>query len=339
MFRFGNRDQETTVTRTGYDEHAESAPSEGLLKEQNELQFKERTELDITLDQVKYHPVARQRSDSAKVNPADGGLLDSHSSVVNSTCKHESSESFLEKTTLDIRTSNTSCFESDVYKDSAIDAVDKDDDVKDVVTNATTGPQVGDVLDEELGIDFEGNPAIIGEDESITQLTSSKTEAAEEVLDMKTSDSSCSKSNVDEGSVVEVIVDDDGDIDSKVNDFINEEFAIKFQGNTAVLSEDDVITQLASSESEATIEVLDSYASTASNEEIADAEDAHLTSPGPVENDNSTFKCVPTEARDDDNLIQVASEAEMINNEEMSPKTVEGYVDADEAGNSMVVST
>lgn len=334
LFRFGNRDQETTVTRTGYDEHAESATSEGLLKEQSELQFKERTELDITLDQVKYHPVARQRSDSAEVNPIDGGLLDNRSSVVNSTCKHESSESFLEKTTLDIRTSSTSCFESDVYKDSAIDAVDKDDDVKDVVTYATTGPQVDDVLDEELGSDFEGNPAIVGEDESISQLTSSKTKAAEEVLDMKTSDSSYSKSNVDEGSVVKVVVDDDGDMDSKVNDAMNEEFASEFQGNTAVISEDEVITQLASSESEATIEVLDSYASTASDEENADTEDAHLPSPDPVENDNFTLKCVPAEARDDDNLIQVTSEAETINNEELSPKTMEGYVDADE-----VVST
>ncbi|KAF3434998.1 hypothetical protein FNV43_RR22085 [Rhamnella rubrinervis] len=301
LFRFGNRDNETTLTRTD-DEQNESASSEGLLNEQNELQFKERTELDNTLEQSKYHPVGMKRSDSAKVYSVDGGILESHSSVVNSKGKFESSESFLEETALDIRTSDSSCFKSDVDVDSSVDAAAVvDDGEKDTITREKAGPEVDDVLNEEFRSDE--NPAIISENDAITQLTSSTTGTSMQVLDMKTSDPSCSKSDVDE-DFVGVVEDDDKDTvtsnGSKVDDVLNEGIGSDFEGNPAIVCENEGIIQLESSESEAGVEVLDGYTYHAISEENADTEDAYLTTVGNDESDDSTFKCATTDASDDD---------------------------------------
>lgn len=227
IFRFGNRDNETTLARTGHEQN-ESSSSEYLLNEKNELQFKERMELDDTSEQS----------------------------------KNERSESYLEETALDMKTSDLSCSKSDVHEEF-VGVVVVDDDDKDTVTNNSS--KVDDVLDEEIGSDFEGNPMIFCENEGIIQVESS--------------------------------------------------------------------------ESEATIEVLDGYTSYAISEENADTEDANLTAVSTDESDDSTFKCATTEASDDGNMIQVTLEAQTIHNEEMSPSTVDGYVDADDAKSSTVVST
>nr|XP_048336751.1 dentin sialophosphoprotein isoform X4 [Ziziphus jujuba var. spinosa]XP_048336752.1 dentin sialophosphoprotein isoform X4 [Ziziphus jujuba var. spinosa] len=307
LFRFGNKDDENTLAGID-DEEAESAASGDSPNDQNELHFKEKIELDNTLGQGKYHHVGRQRSSSNQVHIEDGRVLESHHGEVNSAGNlvTESSESLLEVTALDMKTSN-------VDEDSAV----VDDEAETDTTSSCSDDNEG-VLNEEMGGDFEENPATIGDNETMTQLATSETQAAVEVSDIEIGDSSFSKSEmqisesclskfdldededtavVDDGDVHGVDNDEDTDTSAntgfQVDDVLNDEIGSDFEENPVVICERETINQF--SKSEAGVEVLDSHASQAISKENVDIEEAHLTTVGTDDRVDSIEKCENTE--------------------------------------------
>ncbi|XP_015893519.3 probable protein phosphatase 2C BIPP2C1 isoform X2 [Ziziphus jujuba] len=307
VFRFGNKDDENTLAGID-DEEAESAASGDSPNDQNELHFKEKIELDNTLGQGKYHHVGRQRSSSNQVHIEDGRVLESHHGEVNSAGNlvTESSESLLEVTALDMKTSN-------VDEDSAVV-----DDEADTDTTSSCSDDNEGVLNEEMGGDFEENPATIGDNETMTQLATSETQAAVEVSDIEIGDSSFSKSEmqisesclskfdldededtavVDDGDVHGVDNDEDTDTSAntgfQVDDVLNDEIGSDFEENPVVICERETINQF--SKSEAGVEVLDSHASQAISKENVDIEEAHLTTVGTDDRVDSIEKCENTE--------------------------------------------